>query len=85
MKNEPRVVSLSARGGVRYHSVSGTARHERVRGRPAVGPRHDGDGSGSARQGKIGGSSFVAVMGRLKKKGEWARGERKEDCPALNE
>jgi hypothetical protein len=52
------VVSLSARGGVRYHSVSGTARHERVRGRPAVGPRHDGDGSGSALQGKIGGLIF---------------------------
>jgi hypothetical protein len=36
-------------------------------------------------KGKLGGFGFVAVMGRLWKKGEWAQGERKGVGPALNE
>jgi hypothetical protein len=61
------------KGGVRYRSVkegvSGTMRHEGATGRPVAGLGRDGTGSGGARQGKIGGSSFVAVMGGSGRKG----------------
>jgi hypothetical protein len=60
--------------------VIGMARHEGGKGQSVAGP-----GRGGARQGKIGGSGFIPVMGRLRKKGERALGERKEVGPALNE
>jgi hypothetical protein len=65
--------------------VSDTVWHEGERGRPTVGPGRGDTESGDVRQGKIGGSSFMAVLGQLRKKGERAWGERKEVGPASNE
>jgi hypothetical protein len=74
------VYQLKGGGG-----VSGTAWHGGGRARQRQDPVAAAPGRAEHGRGKIAGSSFMAVIGRLRKKGEQAWGERKEVGPTPNE